>query len=91
MNGPLISRIVLWIAAGAALGAGFFALLGLNARLYGGRRWPAALVLHLARWALLAATLLVAARTGAVPLLSVTAGISIARLVVVRRTCAERP
>ncbi len=91
MNGFLLARIAASIGAGVALGTGFFALLGLNVRLYGTRKWPAAMVLHLARWAFLAAALVVAARAGAIPLLSVTLGILTARTIVVRRARPGRP
>jgi F1F0 ATPase subunit 2 len=85
MTVSLAARIAVAVVAGLALGAGFFSLLGLNVRLYGGRRWPVAMILHLARWAFLATALLVAARAGALPLLSMTVGILIARTVLVRR------
>jgi hypothetical protein len=85
MNAALVARIALSIAAGLVLGGGFFSLLGLNVRLYGSRRWPVAMGLHLARWGLMTVALVVAARAGALPLLSVTLGILLARTAVVRR------
>ena len=85
MSAPLLMRVGGAVLAGVVLGAGFFSLLGLNVRLYGSRRWPLAMVLHLARWALLAAALVVAARAGALPLLAMTLGILTARTALVRR------
>jgi len=91
MNGPLIVRVALSVAAGLALGTGFFSLLRMNVRLYGGRRWPLAIVLHLARWAFLAAALVLAARAGAIALLAVTLGILTARTLLIRRARQGRP
>ena len=91
MSEAVVVRITVSVVAGLVLGAGFFSLLGLNVRLYGSRRWPVAMVLHLARWALLAAALVVAARAGALPLLSMTLGLLIARTVIVRRPAPLRP
>lgn len=91
MTGALVARIAVSVVAGLVLGAAFFSLLGLNVRLYGSRRWPVAMVLHLARWALLALALLVAARAGALPLLAMALGVLIARTVLVRRAREERP
>jgi F1F0 ATPase subunit 2 len=91
MSAALVARSAVSMLAGLALGLGFFALLGLNVRLYGARRWPTAVVLHLGRWALLAAALVAAARAGALPLLSLTVGILAARTVLVRRAREGRP
>jgi hypothetical protein len=91
MTGSFVVRIAFSVVAGLTLGAGFFSLLHLNLRLYGARRWPLAMVLHLARWALLAAALVAAAGAGAVPLLSMTAGILVARALVFGRVRKERP
>lgn len=85
MIGSLIARVAVSLVAGAVLGAGFFSLLGVNVRLYGSRRWPLAMVLHLARWAFLAAALVVAARVGALPLLAAALGILVARAGLLRR------
>ena len=85
MNGALLARIAASLIVGLALGGGFFSLLGLNVRLYGSRRWPLAMLLHLARWVGLATALVVAARAGALPLLSVTLGVLVARTLAVRR------
>lgn len=91
MNGPLLARIALWSIAGLALGTGFFALLRLNIGLYGSRHWLAGIGLHVGRWALLAATLVVAARAGALPLLSAALGILIARAPALRAARKARP
>jgi F1F0 ATPase subunit 2 len=89
--GPLIARLAASIVAGLTLGAGFFALLRLTVRLYAGPRWPIAIVLHLTRWAFLAAALVVAARAGALPLLAMTTGVLAARSLLMRRARQERP
>ena len=91
MSAALVARVAISVFAGLTLGAGFFALLHANVRLYGSRRWPLALILHLARWAPLGAALLVAARSGALPLLSMTLGILVARSLVLRRARAGQP
>ena len=85
------ARLALAGAAGLALGGGFFALLRVNVRLYASRRWPLGIALHLGRWALLAAALVVAARAGAGPLLAVLAGALVARVVLVRPGAEARP
>ena len=84
MTGAVAARIALSAMAGLALGAAFFSLLRLNVRLYGSPHWPAGIGLHLARWALLATTLVFAARAGALPLLCVAGGVLISRRVVLR-------
>ena len=91
MSGALVLRTGVSVVAGLALGAGFFSLLGLTVRLYGSRRWALATVLHLARWALLAAALVAAARAGALPLLCMTLGILTARTVLVRHVSEGQP
>jgi F1F0 ATPase subunit 2 len=77
-------RSAVALAAGGAAGAAFFALLRTTVGLYGTRRWPLGIALHLARWALLAAVLVAAARAGAAPLLAAAAGTLLARAAVLR-------
>ncbi|HVT08456.1 MAG TPA: ATP synthase subunit I [Polyangia bacterium] len=72
-------RIAVWAAGGLGLGAAFFTLLRMNVALYGSRRWLGGIGLHLARWALLVAALVFAARAGALPLLSAALGVLAAR------------
>ena len=91
MNGAVVARIVFWALAGLALGAGFFSLLRLNVNLYGSRHWPAGIGLHVGRWALLVTTLVLAARTGALPLLSAALGILVARALVLRGAPKAQP
>ena len=86
MNGMVVARLAAWILLGALLGAGFFALLRLNVRLYGTRRWPLAILVHLVRWSLLVLALVVLARAGARPLLRATMGLLLARGPVMRWT-----
>ena len=73
-------RIVLFGAAGVALGYAYFAALRFNASLYlgPGRRGRAAL-LHLARILVLAAVLAGVARAGALALVATFIGLSAAR------------
>jgi F1F0 ATPase subunit 2 len=84
-------RIVVSVVAGLALGTAFFSSLELTVRLYGSRRWPVAIVLHLVRWAILAAALVVAARAGALPLLAMALGLLAARNVLIRRAHPRSP
>ncbi|HVY41338.1 MAG TPA: ATP synthase subunit I [Polyangia bacterium] len=81
MTAAVSLRIAGWAAAGLGLGAAFFTLLRLNVALYGSRHWLAGIGLHLARWALLVAALVFAARGGALPLLSAALGTVAARAV----------
>ena len=83
MTASVVLRIVISTLGGLAIGGAFFALLRLNVRLYTSRRWPIGVALHFGRWALLTIALVVAARTGALPLLCVAAGTLIARIALV--------
>ncbi len=84
MSGAFWLRLSAWLAAGGATGGAFFALLRATVALYGSRRWPLAIALHLGRWALLVTTLIAAARGGAAVLLAAAAGTLLARLALVR-------
>jgi F1F0 ATPase subunit 2 len=84
MNGVFLARVAGWLLLGALLGAGFFSMLRLNVGLYGSRRWPLAIFVHLARWALLVTALAVISRAGAQPLLSAALGLLVARSAVIR-------
>lgn len=80
-----------WLAAGGFLGAFHFLTLRRSARmLTTGASLPAALALHLARFAVTAGALLLIARQGALPLLAATLGILAARGVVIRAALASR-
>lgn len=50
MNGIVVARVAAGALVGALLGLAFFLLLRLNVRLYASRKWPLAIVAHLARW-----------------------------------------
>ena len=91
MTASFLLRLVISTFGGLAIGGAFFSLLRLNVRLYTSRRWPVGIALHFARWALLVVALLVAARVGALPLLSVAAGTLIARMALVRPTPETGP
>ena len=84
MTGIVAGRIAVWLVVGVLLGTGFFAMLRLNVRLYGTRRWPLAILVHFARWSLLVAALVLLARAGATPLLSAAMGLLVARGAVMR-------
>ncbi len=84
MTGLAAARIAAWLLVGVLLGAGFFAMLRLNVRLYGSRRWPPAILVHLTRWSLLVVSLVLLARAGATPLLSAALGLLVARGAVMR-------
>ena len=86
MTASVVLRIVISTLGGLAIGGAFFALLRLNICLYTSRRWPLGIALHFGRWALLAIALVVAARTGALPLLCVAGGTLIARIALVHPT-----
>lgn len=90
MTASLILPIVISSLGGMVMGGAFFALLRLTVRLYASRRWPLGIALHFGRWALLTITLVVAARTGALPLLCVAGGTLVARMVLVRSTLEAR-
>ena len=83
MTAALAIRIAISTLGGLVVGGAFFALLRLNVRLYASRLWPLGIALHFGRWALLTLVLLVAARTGALPLLCVAGGTLIARMALV--------
>jgi hypothetical protein len=77
-------QIAAFALAGLILGGASLAALRLNAALYvAGDVWRS-LALHLARLALVAAGLVVAARQGAAPLLAGAGGLVAARLIAVR-------
>lgn len=77
---------MLGIAAGAAAGLGHFGSLWWNTRLYAsGGSALAALLLQIARFAVLLAVFAVLARVGAVPLLAGALGLLLARSVLIRR------
>lgn len=78
-------RAIAALAGGTAAGAVFFVLLRVTVDLYGSRRWPLGIAMHLARWALLASVLVAAAHAGATPLMMAGGGALIARGWVVRR------
>jgi hypothetical protein len=79
-----LQRLLFWLVLGGALGGVFFALLRTIARFYAtGRRWPWAVVLHVARWAMLVSLLVPIAHAGALPLLATSLGIFLARAFVV--------
>lgn len=84
-----VARLVGWVLAGVGAGGVFFALLRATVRLYVGHRWPLGVALHLGRWAVLAALLVLAARAGALPLLLAAGGTLAARLGLVRPPGAE--
>jgi len=86
VTASFVLRILISTLGGLAIGGAFFALLRLNVRFYTSRHWPLGIALHFGRWALLTITLVVAARTGALPLLCVAGGTLIARLVLVSST-----
>jgi F1F0 ATPase subunit 2 len=73
-----------WLAAGAALGVAYFGSLRWSVQMFAAGRALAPLGLHLARFAALAALLALVARGfGALPLLVATAGVLMARTIVV--------
>lgn len=73
-----------WALAGLGAGVVFFTLLRRTVCLYVDHRWPLGIALHLARWGLLVALLVLAARAGPAPLLLAAAGVLGARLGLVR-------
>jgi len=81
--------IVIWLLAGAALGAAFFASLRLAVSLYGSGRALYAVPLHLARVAVAVAAFWYASTFGAVPLLAALGGFLIARVVMTRAAVAR--
>jgi F1F0 ATPase subunit 2 len=85
----IAARVMLWLAAGLALGTAFFALLRLTVACYAsGRHWPWAVGLHVARWVFLVALLVPISRAGALPLLTTSLGVFLARSIVIRRSRA---
>lgn len=84
MIGIVVGRMAAWILVGVLLGMGFFVMLRLNVRLYGSRRWPLAILVHVTRWSLLVVALVLLARAGATPLLSAAMGLLVARGAVMR-------
>lgn len=79
-----VSCAVLWLAAGAAVGAFHFLSLRATARmLAASTSFRAALTLHLVRFPLTAGALVLIARHGAAPLLAATLGLVAARTAVV--------
>ena len=79
-----LQHLLFSLAVGGALGGAFFGLLRLTASFYAtGRRWPWAVVLHVARWAMLVSLLVPIAHAGALPLLATSLGIFLARAFVV--------
>lgn len=75
MMGIVIIRLMTYAALGALFGAGYFAALGWNVRLYAGRGSVGkALLLHLLRVAVVIAAFSLCARQGAAPLLVTFAG-----------------
>ncbi len=91
MSASVVIRLVVSTLGGLLVGGAFFALLRLNVRLYTSRRWPVGIGLHLARWALLVVTLVLAARVGALSLLAVAGGTLVARMALVRGTVKASP
>jgi F1F0 ATPase subunit 2 len=78
------ARALAALAAGAAVGAGHFATLGPNSRLFGAGRTARAFGLQAARMAATSAALFALARLGALPLVAGLAGFLAARGVALR-------
>lgn len=76
-----------WLVAGAAIGTLYFLTLRWNAAMFAAGRSPVlAMAMQIARFAAIAAMLaVIAAHFGALPLLVATAGVLLARTVIVRR------
>ncbi len=83
---PLLLAGGAWLAAGAAIGALYFLALRWNVQIFAtGRSVFLAVAIQFARFAAMAGLLtLVAMQFGALPLLAATAGILVARTVLVR-------
>lgn len=89
MPGVLLVLAV-WVAAGLALGAAYFALLWWGVQgLADGRRSVLAMLVWAGRFVLLAGVLLLAGRQGALPLLAAAAGVLGGRALVLRRLRRE--
>jgi len=90
-----VSGAAPWLMAGAAIGAFHFLSLRTTAGMLAApASFTAALTLHLLRFPVTAAALVVVARHGAAPLLAATLGVVAARTVVVtaaQRACADKP
>jgi F1-F0 ATPase (N-ATPase) AtpR subunit len=86
MTDPAVMRILLYGALGALLGIAFFSALDWNVMLYveRGAGWKAPLV-HTTRLLLTGAIFTLAARQGAMPLLSSLAGFQMIRVAAVNR------
>jgi len=86
MTDPAILRVLLYGVLGALVGIAFFSALDWNVLLYvaGGADWKAPLV-HVTRLLMAAAIFTLAARQGALPLLSTLAGFQVIRIVAVNR------
>jgi hypothetical protein len=88
----ILLRVLFWLVVGGALGGAFFALLRLTAGFYATQgRWRWALVLHAARWAMLVSLLVPIAHAGALPLLTTSLGVFLARAFVVRASGRAHP
>jgi F1F0 ATPase subunit 2 len=75
-----------WLAMGALVGAFHFLTLRTSARMLAtGSSLPAAVAVHLIRFAITAGVLVLIARHGALPLLAATLGIIASRTAVLRR------
>jgi F1F0 ATPase subunit 2 len=93
MIGVIVLRIMPYAALGAFLGAGYFAALGWNIRLYAGHGVGGkALLLHVLRLAVAIAAFALCARQGARPLLASFAGFLAVRAISVNpyRRALER-
>lgn len=78
-------RVIIFLALGAVLGVAYLCALKWNVRLYCDRsRMALACALHALRLLGAAALLVLAARTGAAPLLAALAGFQLARIFVIR-------
>lgn len=86
MSAPLV--LVVWLLAGAALGAAFFASLRLAVSLYGSGRAILAVPLHIARLAVVVAVFWYASHVGAVALLAALGGFLLARFAMTRAAMA---
>jgi F1F0 ATPase subunit 2 len=83
----LLAASTAWLAAGGAVGAFHFLTLRTSVRMLAtGSPLPAALALHLTRFAVTAVALSVIARHGVLPLLAATIGVLVARAAVLRIT-----
>ena len=87
-----MGRLVLFLMAGAVVGAASLATLRLNTGLYlQGRGIAAPIGLHLARLAVIGAILVFAAKLGADVLLAVAVGFALARPLVMKVLARRTP